>query len=109
MITWPALLKLTGDDELLFVESQHAWESDADLHSAAYQPEDILIDSSGAIFDLYPRKASSSELVASPKGISLESAIELIKLHQSQLGACCAAKLYFPSIADAVLSLKDPA
>lgn len=107
MIIWPALLKFTGDDELLFVANQQAWDSEASVYAASSQPEDILVDSQGAKFELKKNSANTLEPVASQQFIELDSLLALIKLHQSQSGACCAAKLYFPTIAEAVLSLKD--
>ncbi len=106
-ILWPALLKLHGDDELLYIASQQAWNTDINLRNSISQPGDVIIDSKGARYKI--NAADTDILVAMPDSqtMALDSILELIKLHQSQLGACCAAKLYFPTIAAAVLSLKD--
>lgn len=107
MVVWPAVLKYRGEHELTFILNQSAWNLDADLHFFGYDPEDILIDSEGSMFSLTNQNCNliTSEQSAqkSAQKIDLESVLDLIKAHESQLGACCASKLSFQSIAEAIM------
>jgi hypothetical protein len=115
MVAWPAVLKYRGEHELTFILDQSAWNLDAELHFFGYDPEDILIDSEGSIFSLTNQNnnfimSEQSEQKSEQKSaqkIDLESVLDLIKAHESQLGACCASKLSFQSIAEAIMVIGD--
>ncbi|MFT6388959.1 MAG: hypothetical protein ACJAUP_002344 [Cellvibrionaceae bacterium] len=107
MVVWPAVLKYRGDHELTFVLDQSVWNSDTDLHFFGYDSEDILIDSEGSIFALSNRNSHDITLGQSGRKIELESMLELIKAHESQLGACCTSKLSFQSIAEAIMVIGE--
>jgi hypothetical protein len=107
MVVWPAVLKYRGDHELTFVLDQSVWNSDTDLHFFGYDSDDILIDSEGSIFALSNRNSHVITLEQSERKIELESMLELIKAHESQLGACCASKLSFQSIAQAIMVIGE--
>lgn len=107
MITWPAIIKFAGDNELSFVATQSEWENDEDLISFRYDPEDQLIDSEGVIYSLNDDK----EGVVNPKNtgekIGLADITILIREHASELGNCCVSKLGFYSISEAVSTAGD--
>jgi hypothetical protein len=123
MVAWPAVLKYRGEHELTFILDQSAWNLDAELHFFGYDPEDILIDSEGSIFSLTnqnnnfitseqseqksEQKSERKSEQKSAQKIDLESVLDLIKAHESQLGACCASKLSFQSIAEAIMVIGD--
>lgn len=50
MILWPAIIKYEGESELTFVSSESEWQCDVDLHFFSYEDDDVLIDSTGAIY-----------------------------------------------------------
>lgn len=107
IISWPAMLIFDGDDELVYIENQAAWDADSDHHLAtSFQPNDRLVDSTGRVFTLQSKLGKPTPIKLTPNALELNEVIDLIKRHQSQLGACCAAKLYFPTIYDAILSLR---
>ncbi|KKC99804.1 DUF4144 family protein [Photobacterium halotolerans] len=105
MVVWPAVLKYEGDQELSVVADRQTWESDADLHCFGFQPDDVLIDSTGQVFRPLSLRPGETRLEASEKTMRLEDIVELIKAHQSCLGACCAAKVAFDSVAEAIDAL----
>ncbi|MDF4803089.1 DUF4144 family protein, partial [Vibrio parahaemolyticus] len=50
MVTWPCLLKLDGDDELIYLRS-HA-DLDSECEALILGPDDYVIDSNGNTFGL---------------------------------------------------------
>ncbi|PWQ95497.1 DUF4144 family protein [Leucothrix pacifica] len=107
MITWPAVIKYDGDNELGYVASQLEWETDPDFSEFRYSEADQLIDSVGVIYSL----EEGSDGVASPKNtgnkISLDDITLMLREHASALENCCVSKLGFYSIAEAVGTAGD--
>lgn len=62
---------------------------------------DLLIDSAGRTFSV---KECHGEFEILPTGnrCNLEDLLEWVRDHAAQEGACCAAKLYAPSIPEAM-------
>ena len=106
VIHWPSIIKYTGEDELGFVGSQEEWSADADLHAFAYEPEDILIDSDGAVFR-FDYENDHVHLQPKLQAMDLGEVVELIRKHASQLGSCCIAKIAFPTVQLAVLAVSE--
>ena len=52
MITWPVIIKYIGEDELTFIENEHDWLIDPDLHFHPYTEGDQIVDSNGERYDL---------------------------------------------------------
>ncbi|MBV7262504.1 hypothetical protein KCG43_10910 [Photobacterium sp. WH24] len=105
MVVWPAVLKYEGDQELSVVADRHTWESDSDLHCFGFQPGDALIDSAGQVFRLLSLRPGDTSLEKTVQTMRLDEIVEIIKAHQSCLGACCAAKVSFASVAEAISAL----
>jgi len=106
MITWPAIIKFVGDEELSFIGSQSDWESDADLNRYHYDQADLLIDTTGAIYSLTQLNNGVVTPEATGETIGLPTLTNLVRAHASGLGNCCVSKLGFYSIAEAVASVK---
>ena len=100
-IKWPAILKYSNDPELLYISNQSEWNSDVGLHNFIYEDSDYLIDSSGNMFSLTHKLNSHINPQFQNRQQSLEEILGLVKAHSAQLGNCCVAKLYAPSIEDA--------
>jgi len=100
-IKWPAVIKYSNDAELLYIENQSEWNSDAGLHNFTYEESDYLIDSSGEVFSLTHKLNAHINPQIQNRKQSLEEILGLVKAHSAQLGNCCVAKLYAPSIEDA--------
>lgn len=106
-LIWPAIIKYPGDAELLYVNSQVEWNSDAGLHSFNYDETDYLIDSAGNTFALTQRVGNMVQPESLNKNMPLDEILGLIKAHAAQTGACCIAKLYAPSISEAFKMVKS--
>ena len=106
MITWPAIIKYSGEAELTYVESQAEWNADAHLHGFRYEKADVLIDSNGEIYALSNVVVNDS-VRPEPTGklASLEKVIEMVRAHASQMGSCCVSKFSASSIQEAVYAV----
>jgi len=102
MIYWPAIIKFAGDSELTFIRHQSEWENDTELHLFKYDEADCLIDAEGNLYSLLNRAKNPVEPEPKNKTITLNDFLGLVKAHAAQTGTCCVAKLYAPSIRDAL-------
>ena len=107
MINWPAIIKHSGDAELVYINDQSEWALDADLHLSNYDETDCLIDSSGYIFILTHKEQNYVIPKANGHTMALNEILGLIKAHVAQNGSCCVAKLYAPTISDAYKILES--
>lgn len=95
-ISWPAVIQLKSDDELIFVKNEQQFLSDSSIQSMFLQAEDRLIDSKGNIYNL--RKNIKFEIIPTKTTMSLDEAKGLLQCHLSSLGTCCVAKFDANSI-----------
>ncbi|MGF1851777.1 DUF4144 domain-containing protein [Vibrio satsumensis] len=102
MIRWPSLVKLYGDDELIYVASKSDFQ--AECSDMILGEDDYLIDSEGNSYSL---QSSSNQLSLAkrPEQYSLESVTKLIRNHEFQKAEVCLMKIHFPTIEEAILSL----
>ncbi len=98
-ITWPAVIQLKSDDELIFIKDEQQFLSDIDIQSTLLRAEERLIDSKGEVYNL--RKNVKLEIIPSKTSISLNEARGLLQSHLSSLGTCCVAKFDANSIEEA--------
>ena len=96
-IIWPAIVLHDDDPELTYIPDAAALAAQA----ARCEADDRLIDSEGRMFSL---SCTKDALRPIPTGevMGLEDFLGLVKAHAAQTGSCCVAKLYAPSIADAM-------
>jgi len=99
MIHWPAIIKLHGDHELIYVPSQREWDNDPAIRDTQFQLADRLYDGLGREYLIH--QPFIGELEPSGKAISLDQAIQLVRIHASQDGACCVSKFNANSFEDA--------
>ena len=107
MITWPAVIKFEGDNELSFIATQTEWDSDEDINSAHYGPADQLIDSKGVIYCLSDTREGVVIPELTGEQMELPAITILVREHAAQLGNCCVSKLGFYTIAEAVMTVGD--
>ena len=100
-MNWPGIIKHSDDAELVYVTDQDQWDNDVDLHYFEYDETDRLIDSSGQIYSLINRQDRLISPEPNNQSLSLEEILGLVKAHAAQVGSCCVAKLYAPTIDDA--------
>lgn len=103
-VQWPAILKLHGADELIYLQDHAAWLSDGHLQAMHLTADDNLIDSAGLCFQV--AKNRNERLIATGERLGLSQIIQLVRMHAAQDGACCVAKLHANSIADAIAMLQ---
>ncbi|CZF82872.1 hypothetical protein GCE9029_03493 [Grimontia celer] len=99
---WPAILKLDGDDELLFIANQSQFEDEAT--DMIFSDEDILIDSEGASFLLSMANRQIS-LVPHTKHFNAIEASALIQAHEFCKAEVCLTKIQFPTVREAIAAL----
>lgn len=102
LVNWPGIVKHEGDAELVYVLDQSEWDHSTDLHTFEYEEADHLVDSSGNIFSLTHRIDNHVIPEATGKNMPVNEVLGLVKAHASQAGSCCVAKLYTPSVSDAL-------
>ena len=102
MIRWPSLVKLDGDDELIYVASESDFQ--AECSDMILGEDDSLIDSEGNSYSL---KSNSNKLSLTkrPEQYSIESVTKLIRNHEFQKAEVCLMKIHFPTIEEAIESL----
>jgi len=98
---WPALIRVEGDPELVFLRDRSAWQSESGLVAASPGDTCLLVDSTGQLFR--PELVTGSEFGLQPldQVMPLPEILELVKAHAAQAGSCCVEKLWAPSIRDA--------
>jgi hypothetical protein len=106
-VAWPALLRLTGEAELLVVHDQAQWEGDPHLQLAHYLPTDALIDADGKIHSL--QREANGRVVPQPTRhtATLAEVITAVQAHAAQAGSCCVAKFSAASIREAIMAVED--
>ncbi|WP_435250406.1 DUF4144 domain-containing protein [Vibrio sp. nBUS_14] len=102
MISWPSLVKLDGDDELIYVASEKKFQ--AECSDMILGEDDYLIDSEG---DSYSLQSSSNQLSLAKRAnhYSVESVTKLIRNHEFQKAEVCLMKIHFLTVEEAIQSL----
>lgn len=100
-VIWPAIIKLHGDDELIFILDAVDLDNDTALYQMQLQAQDKLIDSTGAVYCISNRPALA--LAQADLSLSLDTVENLLQLHLSDHGTCCVSKFHANSIREALL------
>lgn len=100
-VEWPAIIKLDGDDELIYVADANAFLTDNFLQQTHFCKQDRLIDCSGKVYHL----DNNSTLTPTNDLLNLEEVEELLKLHLSNQGTCCVSKFHANSIREALMNV----
>lgn len=105
-IHWPAAIHYDNDNEMQLVENSVRWQQISDSSQDTFEPEDYLFDSHGQVFFFTPNTSVGNTLLtATGNKLSLETVLGLVKAHLAEQGSCCVAKLYAPTILDALQML----
>ncbi len=104
MIHWPCILKLAGDDELIFIKNHDAFI--ADCSDMILQNEDRLIDSQGITFSI---ENTTSSLTLRPTDVKIDAvqASTLIQEHEFANAQVCIIKMHFTSVAQAIKAIEN--
>ncbi|ELR6565890.1 DUF4144 domain-containing protein [Vibrio cholerae] len=104
MVNWPCILKLDGDDELVYLGSE------ADLNCECVElivsPSDRVIDSEGFVYSIVS-DGSAVNLSGHSTQISAEDVSRLIQRHEFCLAEVCLTKIQFETVAEAFNCLKS--
>lgn len=107
MITWSAILKYDGENELVFIANQEQWNKDPDLFYYAYETDDLLLDTNGIIYKLNQIRDNYVTPSSTNSNATLEQVEDMLKAHMSELGHCCIAKISLASIEEAIEIVGD--
>ena len=104
MVSWPCLLKLEGDDELIYLNDKQDLISEC--QELIFSDDDHVIDSSGLSYII---KTSLNELtlVDNQRIFNLEQVTDLIRSHEFNKAEVCLTKIYFETTSDAIESLNS--
>ncbi|ARC94211.1 hypothetical protein B6A42_21635 [Vibrio coralliilyticus] len=105
MIQWPGLLKLEGDNELLYLASKDALTLEAE--ALILDSNDLVIDSEGKCFKLATESSGQPELKKPHGTYGLADVTNLIQAHEFSKAQVCIVKIQFDSIHAAIESLRD--
>ncbi|UUM32904.1 DUF4144 domain-containing protein [Vibrio japonicus] len=102
MVNWPSILKLDGDEELIYLADQDAFL--ADCAEMIMQREDRLIDSEGYTFSI---ESNNNSIVLCPCNAQLDAkqVSTLIQEHEFANAQACIIKIHFASVAQAIQAL----
>lgn len=102
MITWPAVIKYEGDEELTYIDSAEEWTRDVESHLYNHTGDDCLIDSNGHVFSLQHVHGEAINAEDNGERITLEQFIRLVRIHASNSHNCCIEKINFRNIAEGI-------
>ncbi|MBT0088850.1 DUF4144 domain-containing protein [Vibrio alginolyticus] len=102
-VCWPCLLKLDGDDELIYTHSQS--DLDSECEALIFGQDDYVIDSNGNTFELKNNGSNNTLLHLKERTLSVEEVTSLIQSHEFSLAQRCIIKIHFTSVRQAVEAL----
>ncbi|ASI94358.1 Vco32 [Vibrio rotiferianus] len=105
MITWPCLLKLDGDDELVYLASPK--QLNTECQALIWGQDDIVIDTQGYCFALQTGSDNVVELNLLPQTLNVQQVTELIQKHEFAQAQRCIIKIHFVSVQQAIEALAD--
>lgn len=117
-ISWPAIIKLNEDSELIYLEAKEDWLEYICHNLHLMDPKDCLIDSQGWVFaieksadmlQMQPNLQQISfsveqlpSLVVTDKQMTAFMLIPLIRKYAVYLDQCCSAKIVFSTPAQGI-------
>jgi len=104
VVTWPAVIKLAEDSELIYIADLAQWQADDCQHH--FDTQDRLIDANGLLY-VVVQSSEGGNLQTTGESVSLMQFTSWVRAHVSQLGHCCVAKLGFASIAQAIACVAE--
>jgi hypothetical protein len=102
MISWPCVLKLDGDDELIYLES--VGDFNAECNELLFSDDDYVIDSVGHCY-LISAILGDFSLTQEKRVLLTDDVTNLIRAHEFNKASVCLTKIHFLSVAEAIKSL----
>ena len=103
MIFWPCILKLNGDDELIYLGSER--DLILECQDLILTDEDYIIDSTGLSYLIELRKEKLA-LVKTEQIFTVEEVTHLIRANEFKKAELCLTKIHFLTVSDAIKSLQ---
>jgi hypothetical protein len=102
VISWPCILKLEGDDELIYLDSKTDFI--LECSELLFSDDDYVIDSVGFCY-IMETKSGELELSKIDKVLSVKEISSLIRAHEFSKASLCLSKIHFSNVSDAIKSL----
>ncbi|MGJ8694019.1 MAG: DUF4144 family protein [Thalassotalea sp.] len=102
MITWPGILKLDGEDELIYLKNHDGFISEC--HDLLFSDDDYVIDSQGHSY-LIALISKELQLIKTDKVFTSSQVTNLIQAHEFKKASLCLIKIKFITISAAINSL----
>ena len=102
MVDWPVILKHANDPELDYFEDLEKLRTSIEQFGVGSFEDDYLIDSGGKVYALDTNDAGKVVLKDLDRLKTLEQVLGLVKAHAAQAEFCCVAKLWAPTIREAL-------
>lgn len=102
MIIWPCILKLDGDDELVYLGSER--DVILECRELILTVDDHVIDSTGLSY-LIELKAEKLALVKTERIFVVDEVTDLIRANEFKKAELCLTKINFLTVSDAIKSL----
>lgn len=102
MINWPGVLKHADDPELDYFENLGEFANSSANNLSVGDERAHFIDSQGQVYDLRQTESGAIRLEDTGERRTLEQVLGLVKAHAAQAEYCCVAKLWAPTIRDAI-------
>ncbi|MFT5716539.1 MAG: hypothetical protein ACI9T7_000716 [Oleiphilaceae bacterium] len=102
MVHWPCILKLDGDDELIYLSSYRDFI--AECRELIFCDDDYIIDSTGLSY-LIGSIAGKLALVKTERILDVNEVTHLIRANEFKKAELCLIKINFLTVSDAIKSL----
>lgn len=102
MIAWPCILKLEGDDELIYLSSEQYFISEC--HELIITDDDYVIDSKGFSY-LIELRVDKLVLIKSERILVVDEVTQLIRANEFNKAELCLTKIHFLTVSEAIQSL----
>ncbi|WP_415229007.1 DUF4144 domain-containing protein [Psychromonas sp.] len=102
MISWPCMLKLAGDDELIYLDSELDFMSEC--RELILCDDDHVIDSVGDSY-LIEEISGKLALIKTERVLTAYAVSNLIRAHEFKKATLCLTKIHFLTVSDAIKSL----
>jgi len=99
MIFWPCVLKLYGDDELIYLGSERDFISEC--RELILSDDDYVIDSAGFSYLI----SEKLELIKTGRILVVDEVTHLIRANEFKKAELCLTKIHFLTVSDAIKSL----
>jgi len=104
-VSWPAIIKLSTCDELIYLEGIDALNDFVDESYLPLDQTDYIIDSQGYKYSI--EQSSLSVTCSFSQVVELHGLNDLVKLHYAQAGHCCISKIQIENADAAIAAIKD--